>query len=107
VVLATYRVVPPRAPSWRSAAPPAVIAALGIYGLGQVFLFAAPRVLGVAALAGPLATVFIALAWLSFTFQGLLLGAAWVRVRDDAESATDGSALARPAAATEPGVGGE
>jgi uncharacterized BrkB/YihY/UPF0761 family membrane protein len=91
---------------------PAIVAGLGIYLLGQVFLFAAPRIVGVAALAGSLATAFIALAWLSFSFQILLLGAAWVRVRDDAgtaaeESAENGSALLGPAAPAEPGIGGE
>ena len=59
-------------PAWRSSL------------LGQLFLFAAPRIVGTAALAGSLATAFIALAWLSFSYQGLLYGAAWVRVRDDA-----------------------
>jgi membrane protein len=112
VVLGIYIVVPPRSPSVRSAAVPAVVAGLGIYLLSQLFLFAAPRIVGVAALAGPLATAFIALAWLSFSFQILLLGAAWVRVRDDAdaaaeESAEGESALARPATPTESGVGGE
>jgi membrane protein len=86
VVLAIFVVVPPHAPSLRAAALPAIAAGLGIYGLAQAFLFVAPRIVGVAALAGTLATAFIALAWLSFTFQMLLLGAAWVRVRDDAAS---------------------
>lgn len=107
VVLTVDVVVPPRAPSVRSAVVPAMVAGLGIYLLSQLFLFAAPRIVGVAALAGPLATAFIALAWLSFTFQILLLGAAWVRVRDDAASGTEGSALPSPAAPAEPGVGGE
>jgi membrane protein len=112
VVLIIYVIVPPRSPSMRSAAVPAIVAGLGIYLLAQVFLFAAPRIVGVAALAGPLATAFIALAWLSFSFQILLLGAAWVRVRDDAasaaeESAEEGSALPGPAAPAEPGVGGQ
>jgi len=107
VVLAVDVVVPPRAPSVRSAVVPAIVAGLGIYLLSQLFLFAAPRIVGVAALAGPLATAFIALAWLSFSFQILLLGAAWVRVRDDAASGTEGSALPSPAAPAEPGVGGE
>jgi uncharacterized BrkB/YihY/UPF0761 family membrane protein len=91
---------------------PAIVAGLGIYLLGQVFLFVAPRIVGVAALAGPLATAFIALAWLSFSFQILLLGAAWVRVRDDAgtaaeKSAENESALLGPAAPAEPGIRGE
>lgn len=117
VVLGIYIVVPPRSPSVRSAAVPAIVAGLGIYLLSQLFLFAAPRIVGVAALAGPLATAFIALAWLSFSFQILLLGAAWGRVRDDAvtaeeesaeeESAEEASALTRPTPPAEPGVGGE
>ncbi len=112
VVLGIYLIVPPRSPSVRSAALPAMVAGLGIYLLSQVFLFAAPRIVGVAALAGPLATAFIALAWLSFSFQILLLGAAWVRVRDDAETAAqetaeEESALPGAAAPAEPGVGGE
>ena len=84
VVLAVYQVVPPRRPPLRAAVPPAIAAGLAIFVLGQVFLFAAPRIVGTAALTGPLATAFIALAWLSFSFQALLYGAAWVRVRDDA-----------------------
>ena len=83
VVLGVYQLVPPRRPALRAALPPAIVAGLAIFLLGQLFLFAAPRVVGVAALAGPLATAFIALAWLSFSYQGLLYGAAWVRVRDD------------------------
>jgi membrane protein len=83
VVLAIYVIVPPRSPSLRAAGPPAIVAGVAIFVLAQVFLFAAPRIVGVAALAGPLATAFIALAWLSFSFQALLYGAAWARVRDD------------------------
>lgn len=83
VVLVVYLVVPPRPPAVRAALPPAIAAGLAIFALAQLFLFAAPRIVGVAALAGPLATAFIALAWLSFSFQALLYGAAWVRVRDD------------------------
>ena len=84
VVLGVYQLVPPRRPLLRAAVPPAIVAGLAIFLLGQIFLFAAPRIVGVAALAGPLATAFIALAWLSFSYQGLLYGAAWARVRDDA-----------------------
>ena len=67
------------APIWL----PAVVAGVAIVALSQLFLFVAPRLIDAALLAGSLATAFIALAWLSFTFQVLLLGAAWVRVRDD------------------------
>ena len=82
VVLLVYQVVPPRRPALRAAVLPAVVAGLAIFALGQIFLFAAPRIVVVAALAGPLATAFIALAWLSFSYQALLYGAAWVSVRD-------------------------
>ncbi|HEX7345386.1 MAG TPA: YihY/virulence factor BrkB family protein [Candidatus Limnocylindrales bacterium] len=84
VVLIVYRVLPPQAPSLRAAVPPAIGAGLAIFLLAQLFLFAAERIVGIAALTGPLATAFIALAWLSFSFQALLYGAAWVSVRDGA-----------------------
>ena len=89
VMLVIYVVVPPRAPAWRAALPPAIVAGSGIFVLAQLFGFLAPRVVGVATLAGPLATSFIALAWLSFSFQILLYGAAWVRIRDDEITAGD------------------
>lgn len=79
---AIYRLVPARTPTWRDLAVPAVGAGLVIALLSQLFAFIAPRVVGIADILGPLATVFIALAWLSLTFQALLLGAAWVRVAD-------------------------
>ena len=92
VVLAVYVILPPRSPSWRIALVPAALTGLAIYVLAQIFLFAAPRIVGVAAFAGALATAFVALAWLSFTFQALLLGAAWVRVRmDDAVGGHNGA----------------
>jgi uncharacterized BrkB/YihY/UPF0761 family membrane protein len=81
-------------------------------------VFLAPRLVGAAALAGSLATAFIALAWLSFTFQAVLYGASWVRVREDAASNADRRAeaetvepgsgdLGRSAPPAEPGGGGE
>jgi membrane protein len=108
VVAVLYRVVPPRAPGWRALAVPAGVVGVVIVLLSQLFVFLAPRLVGIAALAGSLATAFIALAWLSFSFQALLYGAAWVRVRDDrARGAAVASALAGPAAPAEPGGGGE
>jgi len=110
-VLIVYRWLPPRAPSWRAAWPPAVVVGIAIVVLTQVFTFLVPRLVGVAALAGSLASAFIALAWLSFGFQALLYGAAWVRVREHgapAKPAPIGSApLGGPATPAEPGVGGQ
>jgi len=102
-----YRIVPPRSPTWRAIRLPALAMGLAIVALGQVFAFVAPRLVGVAAIAGPLGAAFIALAWLSLTFQALLIGAAWVRVRDERAGSAGGSALAGPAAAAEPGGGRE
>ena len=109
VVLTMYRTLPPVAPRWRSISIPAIVVGVVVVILSQVFSLLVPRLVGVAALAGSLASGFIALAWLSFTFQAILYGAAWVRARDDwADAAAAGSAgLGRPAAATEPRVGGE
>jgi YihY family inner membrane protein len=107
VVLVTYRVVPPTPPTMQAMILPAVVAGTGIVALSQLFLLIAPRIVSAAAVAGSLATAFIALAWLSFTFQLLLLGAAWVCVRDGGVPTGSGSALAAPAAPAEPGIGGE
>ena len=83
VVGLAYRVLPPRTPRWRALVVPAIVVGVVILGLTQLFVFLAPRLVGIAALAGSLAAAFIALAWFSFTFQALLIGAAWVRVRDE------------------------
>lgn len=107
LVAVAYRVIPPRQPSLATIRLPAVLVGITIVALSQAFVLLAPRLVGVAALAGTLATVFIALAWLSFTFQAVLLGAAWVRVRDDDARVASGvgSALGGPTAATESGGG--
>jgi membrane protein len=107
LVALIYRVVPPVRPSWRALGPPAVAVGVVILVLTQLFVFLAPRLVGIAALAGSLAAAFVALAWLSFMFQALLYGASWVRVRVARAGDGAGSALARPAAAAEPGGGGE
>lgn len=102
-VLLAYRTLPPRTPSWSAATLPAVTAGIAIVGLSQLFAFIAPRLVGVAAFVGPLAVVFIALAWLSAIFQAMLIGAAWVSVRMGVRS-TD---LRTTTPATEPGGRGE
>jgi membrane protein len=101
-MLFLYRTMPPKAPAWSAIRIPAVVVGLAIVVLAQVFTFLVPRLVGSVVLAGSLAAAFVALAWLSFTFQALLYGAAWVRVRDDA-----GSALGGTAPAAEPGGRGE
>ena len=101
-----YRVMPPTPLSLGTLGPPAVVAGVAMWLLTQAFAFLAPRLVGVAALAGSLATAFIALAWLSFLFQAMLYGAAWVKVREDERLARSGD-LGRSAPSAEPGGGGE
>ena len=109
--LVVYHELPPRAPSWRAALPPAIIVGAAIVALTQIFAFLVPRLVGVAALAGSLASAFIALAWLSFSYQALLYGASWVRVREHGVAAPgvtpESAALGSPTPPAEPGVGGE
>ena len=115
VVIAAYRTLPPRSPTWHALVIPAVVVGAILVILGQVFTLLVPWLVGVADLAGSLASGFVALAWLSFSFQALLLGAAWVRVRDagvptasEAAAAASGSAsLKGSAAPAEPGSGGQ
>jgi uncharacterized BrkB/YihY/UPF0761 family membrane protein len=104
-MLLIYRTLPPHAPSWHALVLPGVVVGFVIVILSQIFTILVPRLVGVAALAGSLASAFIALAWLSFTFQALLYGAAWVRVRDEGVKAAGSAALERSAATTEPGAG--
>ena len=103
IVAVLYRTMPPVAPAWSSLRLPAVIVGIAIVVLAQIFTFLVPRLVGSVAFAGSLAAAFIALAWLSFTFQALLYGAAWVRVRDERAVSVLGGA----APAAEPGGGGE
>ena len=104
-----YRVVPAGTPKWRALWLPAVLVGVVVVVLSQLFMRLVPLLVGAAAVAGTLATAFIALAWLSFTYQTVLYGASWVRVRDDRMRGVEpaGSALTGPAAPAEPGVGGE
>jgi YihY family inner membrane protein len=105
--LIVYRALPPKVPRLRAALLPAVVVGIAIVILTQVFTFLVPRLVGVAALAGSLASAFVALAWLSFSFQALLYGAAWVRVREEGVRSTGSAALGTPATPAEPGGGGQ
>jgi len=77
-----YRVVPTPVPPWGAVGLPAVAVGLVLTALLQAFVFLAPRLIGAAALLGTIAAVFAVLAWLSLSFQAILLGAAWVGERD-------------------------
>jgi uncharacterized BrkB/YihY/UPF0761 family membrane protein len=85
VVLITFRYVPAAPPSWRAALPPAIAAGIGIGVLTSVFSLLTPVLIGGLLAFGLIATVFGALIWLSFSYQILLYGAAWARIRRDSE----------------------
>lgn len=85
IVLAVYCLVPTAPPSVRAALPPAFVAGLAIGILTNLFSVLAPLLIGGMAGFGVIATVFGALVWLNFSYQILLFGAAWARVRRDRE----------------------
>jgi membrane protein len=79
---AVYRLIPVMPPTWRAILPPAIAVAVAVAVLTRLFVFLAPRLIGLAAAVGALATAFAALVWLGLCFQAVLLGAAWARERD-------------------------
>lgn len=85
VVLAVYLVVPTAPPSLRAASWPAIVAGIAIGLLTNVFSLLAPLLIGGLAGFGVIATVFGALVWLNLSYQILLYGAAWARLRRDRE----------------------
>lgn len=78
---AVYRWVPAVLVPLRSLLPPALVVGFVLAAFTQLFTFAAPRLVGVAALYGTFAAIFGLLAWLAIGFNVLLLGAAWTSVR--------------------------
>lgn len=87
-----YRLVPTRLVPWPAALLPAAVVALLEIALTTLFVLVAPY-LASPKIFGPFFTVFAALAWLSWTFQILLIGAAWVcRRATSVSAARDGRA---------------
>jgi membrane protein len=85
VVMAIFLLIPAAPPSWRAALPAAIAAGLGIGLLTQLFGILTPWLVGGLLAFGVIATVFAALIWLNLSYQILLFGAAWARIRRDAE----------------------
>lgn len=83
-----YRIVPRPAPPWRAAVGPGLVVGLALTIGARAFVLLAPVLIGAAALLGTVATVFAALAWLSLSFQAILIGAAWVRDRSERTEAS-------------------
>jgi uncharacterized BrkB/YihY/UPF0761 family membrane protein len=81
---AIYRWVPPATVPWRFAGRPTLVVALGLALLSNVFVTIQGRLLGALELFSGFVVVLATMIWLSLGFQLLLLGAAWVRVRQTA-----------------------
>ncbi len=82
ICLACYRLVPVEPPPVRAAAPAALLAGLFIGVLTAVFGFISAEFLGGLLAIKALTSVFLALIWFGYVFQGLLYGAAYARMRD-------------------------
>jgi membrane protein len=82
-VLFVFVLVPTAPPTLRAALPPAVVSGLGIGLLTTLFGVLAPFLVGSLSGLGVVATAFALLIWLNFSYQILLYGAAWARLRRD------------------------
>ena len=102
VVSAVYRFVPSEPVPVRAFLRPAILVGVALAGFTQLFTFIAPRMMGFAALFGTFVAVFALLAWMSISFNVLLLGASWTRVRAVAQAQPDAPpALDEPETETE------
>jgi membrane protein len=81
-----YRFVPARRVPASAFRRPAITAGIALAAFTQAFALLAPRLVGSAAVYGTFVAVFALLVWLSVGFNVLLLGAAWTRVREAADS---------------------
>jgi YihY family inner membrane protein len=100
-MVAIFRFVPPQRVTRRAYLVPAVLVGCVLAVLTQVFSLLGPLLTQMAALYGTVVGFFAVLAWLSLSFNVLLVGAAWVRVRALA-AAYPTAAHADPAAAGRP-----
>jgi membrane protein len=89
VVSLVYRFVPVEHVPWRAIIVPALLVGVALAGFAQLFTFIAPRMVGFAALFGTFVTIFALLAWMAISFNMLILGASWTRVRAVARSQPD------------------
>jgi membrane protein len=83
-VLATalcYRYVPSDHVPWRAIRLPAASIGLVLAVFTQIYVFIAPRLMGLWALYGTALAIIGLLAWLSIAFNVLLVGAAWTEAR--------------------------
>ncbi len=83
VVALVYRFVPPTPPSWRALGPPAVVIGVTFAVFNTVFVRLQSYLLGSFQLFAAFAVVLATMIWLSIGFQILLIGASWIRAREE------------------------
>lgn len=76
-----FRFVPGNRVAGRAYLRPAILVGLALAVFAQVFTIIAPLMTRIASIYGPFVAVFALLAWLAISFNVLLLGASWTRVR--------------------------
>jgi membrane protein len=76
-----YHFIPSVRPSWSAVLVPAVVIALGITLLTELFTIIAPFLAGTASLYGAIAAVFVLLAWLQICANLIVMGMVWIRIR--------------------------
>jgi YihY family inner membrane protein len=76
-----FRFVPGSRLPGRAYVRPAILVGLALAAFSQVFTFIAPLMTKIASIYSPFVAVFALLAWLAISFNVLLLGASWTRVR--------------------------
>ncbi len=81
-VTIVYRLVPPRPPTWRALGVPALVIAAVFSIFTNVFVQVQAQLLGSLELFAGFIVVLATMIWLSIGFQILLVGAAWIRIRD-------------------------
>ena len=77
-----YRYVPGKHVPWRALVLPALLVGLTLAGFAQLYALLAPLLTKMAAIYGTFVAFFAILAWLSISFNVLLFGACWTRVRE-------------------------
>ncbi len=87
VVAVIYRMVPTETPSWRAIRRPAAATGIALAVLTGIFALLTPRLIGALHVYAAFVAVFAAMIWLSYLAQALLVGAAWVHRRAQAEAA--------------------
>lgn len=83
LALGVYVAIPVHGPSLRQAFWPAVVVGVAIGAFTALFGWISPLLVRNWVALGIVGNVFIALIWLNLTFQALVFGAAWSRLRRD------------------------